>query len=60
MLKTLNTKLTKSRKSVIKVGDDNKKGYGDKIKLDGRDEIDGNEINDNKIRDNNIAEEKNY
>ena len=48
MLKTLNTKSTKPRKTVIGVGSGREK-HDNKVELVGKDEIDDNEVKDNDV-----------
>ena len=60
MLKILNTKLTKSRKSVIPVGGDGKEKHSDKAELNDGKEVNGNDIYSDKVDNNNVVEEKNY
>lgn len=60
MLKSLSTKSAKSRKGVIRVGDDGKKKYSDKAELDGRNKVGSNKIDGIKVGDNDIAERKHY
>ena len=60
MLKTLNTKSAKSKKGVIGVGGNGRKEYGDKTKLDNRDDLGVNEVDGNEIENNDVVKEKNH
>ena len=55
MLKTSNSKLTKLRKGLIRIGGDSRKEYADRAERDNRckfdkSEVDSGEIGDNEVR----------
>lgn len=60
MLKTLNIKSVKLKKTRIRISGNGINKNDGKTKLDVKDEFDGNKIDDNEIRDNKVAKEKNH
>ena len=56
----MSIKLAEPKKSIIGVGDNNRKEHGNRIELDGKDELDGSEVDGDKIRANDITKKKNY